>query len=183
VLDSPGYGGVTGKNIPDALKREWDKVDIILFVCNAAQAARQADAAQLNAIRRYFQQKCKKQTLPVILVAATHIDLLRPAREWQPPYNIQQAQRPKEHSIRQACIAIAQDFDLGLDQVVPVCMMPNQAPYNIEDGLIPLIHERLKDAKRVLFLRCLCHQQDRSYWKNWRDQIRRSGQIILDFIP
>jgi uncharacterized protein len=183
VLDSPGYGGLTHKNIPEALKREWDKVDIILFVCNAAQAARQVDAEQLNAIRLYFQQERTNQTLPVILVAATHIDLLRPLREWKPPYNIQQPQRPKEHSIRQACEAIARDFNLDLDHVLPVCIAPNQIAYNIEEGLIPLMHEHLQDAKRVLFLRCLRHQQQRSYWRRWRDQIRRSGQIILNLAP
>jgi predicted GTPase len=183
VLDSPGYGSLTHKNIPEALKREWDKVDIILFVCNAAQAAREADAEQLSAIRSYFQQERQNQTLPIILVTATHIDLLRPVREWQPPYNIQQPQRPKELSIRKACEAIAQDFSLELDHVLPVCMAPNQTAYNIEEGLIPLMHEHLKDAKRVLFLRCLRHQQAHDYWQRWRDQIRRSGQIILNLMP
>ncbi|WP_228124846.1 GTPase family protein [Candidatus Methylospira mobilis] len=183
VLDSPGYGGLAHNNIPEELKREWDKVDIILFVCHAAQAARQADAEQLNALRGYFQQERKNQTLPVILVAATHIDLLRPVREWQPPYNIQQPQRAKERSIRQACEAIAHDLGLELEQVLPVCMAPDRPAYNIEEGLIPLMREHLQDAKRVLFLRCLRHQQDIGYWRRWRDQIRRSGQIILSLMP
>ena len=179
VLDSPGYGGLTHENVPEALKQEWAKVDVILMVCNAAQAARQADAQQLDAIRRYFQEECQNQTLPVILAVATQIDRLRPLREWQPPYNIQDPKRPKEHSIRQACAAIAQDLSLPLDHIVPVCMAPEHAAYNIEEGLIPLIHDQLNDAQRVRYLRCLRHQQDISYWKHWKQQAIQAGQLIL----
>ncbi|MDD1644681.1 MAG: 50S ribosome-binding GTPase [Methylococcaceae bacterium] len=179
VLDSPGYGGLTHENVPEALKREWAKVDVILMVCNAAQAARQADFQQLEAIRRYFQEECQNQTLPVILAVATQIDRLRPVREWQPPYNIQDPKRPKEHSIRQACAAIAQDLNLPLDHIVPVCMAPEQPAYNIEEGLIPLIHDQLNEAQRVRYLRCLRHQQDISYWKHWKQQAIQAGQLIL----
>ena len=179
VLDSPGYGGLTHDKVPEALKQEWAKVDVILMVCNAAQAARQADAQQLDAIRRYFQKERQNQALPVILAVATQIDRLRPVREWQPPYNIQHPKRPKEHSIRQACAAIAQDLSLPLEHIVPVCMAPEQSTYNIEEGLIPLIHEQLNEAQRVRYLRCLRHQQDISYWKHWKQQAIQAGQLIL----
>ena len=179
VLDSPGYGGLMHGKVPDALKQEWAKVDVILMICNAAQAARQADAQQLDAIRRYFQEKCQNQTLPVILAVATHIDRLRPVREWQPPYNIQDPQRPKEHSIRQACAAIAHDLSLPLEHIVPVCLAPEQATYNIDEGLIPLIHEQLNEAQRVRYLRCLRYQQDISYWKHWKQQAIQAGQLIF----
>ncbi len=179
VLDSPGYGGLTHDKAPGALKQEWAKVDVILMVCNAAHAARQADARQLDAIRRYFQEERKNQNLPVILAVATQIDRLRPLREWQPPYNIQRPKRPKEHNIREACAAIAQDLSLPLEHIVPVCMAPEQSAYNIEEGLIPLIHEQLNEAQRVRYLRCLRHQQDISYWKHWKQQAIQAGQLIL----
>ena len=179
VLDSPGYGGLMHDKVPDALKQEWAKVDVILLVCNAAQAARQADAQQLEAIRRYFQEERQNQALPVILAVATQIDRLRPVREWQPPYNIQHPTRPKEHSIRQACAAIAQDLSLPLEHIVPVCLAPEQSAYNIEEGLIPLIHEQLNEAQRVRYLRCLRYQQDISYWKHWKQQAIQAGQLIF----
>ncbi len=181
VLDSPGYGGLQHHEVPQDLKQEWAKVDVILMVCNAAQAARQADAQQLNAIRRYFQEECQNQTLPVILVVATQIDRLRPVREWQPPYNIQNPTRPKELSIRKACAIIAEDLSLALDQVVPVCMAPEFSTYNIEEGLIPVILEQLNEAQRVRYLRCLRYQQDISYWKHWKQQAIQAGQLILKF--
>ena len=121
---------------PTALQQEWAKVDVILMVCNAAQAARQVDSQQLNAIRHYFQEQCTNQALPVILAVATHIDRLRPIRDWQPPYNI-------------------------------------------EDGLMPLIHEHLNAEQRVRYLRCLRQQQAQSYWRHWRKQALQAGQLIF----
>ncbi len=180
VLDSPGYGGLKHVEVPFALKQEWAKVDVILMVCNVAQAARHVDVQQLDAIRHYFQEECQNQAMPVILAVATQIDRLRPLREWQPPYNIQHPKRPKEHSIRQACAAIAQDLSLPLNHIVPVCMAPEQSTYNIEEGLIPLIHEQLNDAQRVRYLRCLRHQQNISYWKHWKKQAIQAGQLILN---
>ena len=48
VLDSAGYGGLEHEHAPTALKKEWAKVDVILIVCNASQAARSEDAKQLH---------------------------------------------------------------------------------------------------------------------------------------
>lgn len=181
ILDSPGYGGLKHADVPQTLKQEWAKVDVILMVCNAAQAARQADVQQLDAIRLYFQLERPNQTLPVILVVATQIDRLRPVREWQPPYNIQEPKRPKEKTILQACTAIAQDLNVPNDHVVPVCLAPEYASYNIEEGLIPLILEQLSDAQRVRYLRCLRNQQAISYWKHWKQQAIQAGQLFLKF--
>ncbi len=179
LLDSAGYGGLTHDSAPEALKQQWAKVDVILMVCNATQAARQIDAAQLEAIRRYFQEQCPNQALPVIIAVATQIDRLRPIREWQPPYNIDQPYNAKAHNIRQACEAIAEDLRLPLDCVVPVCLAPGQAAYNIEDGLMPLIHEHLNEAQRVRYLRCLRQQQAEGYWRQWRKQAQQAGRLIF----
>jgi hypothetical protein len=182
ILDSAGYGGLMHEQAPAALKREWAKVDVILMVCNAAQAAREVDTQQLNAIRHYFQEQRPNQALPVIIGVATHCDRLRPVREWNPPYNIQQPDNAKAHSIRQACEAMAQDLNLPLDSIVPVCLAPEKPAYNIEDGLMPLIYEHLNAAQRVRYLRCLRQQQAENYWKQWRKQALQAGQLILNKI-
>ncbi len=180
ILDSAGYGGLMHDQMPAALKQEWAKVDVILMVCNATQAARQVDAEQLEAIRHFFQEQCPNQALPVIIAVATHCDRLRPIREWQPPYNIQQPDNAKAHSIRQACDAITQDLSLPLDCIVPVCLATEKPAYNIDDGLIPLIHEHLNAAQRVRYLRCLRQHQSESYWQQWRKQALHAGQLIFN---
>lgn len=180
ILDSAGYGGLMHEQVPADLKQEWAKVDVILIVCNAVQAARDVDAQQLKAIRHYFLEQCPNQALPVIIAVATQIDRLRPVREWQPPYNIQQPDNAKAYSIRQACEAIAQDLDLPLNCIVPVYLGAEKPAYNVEDGLVALIHEHLNEAQRVRYLRCLRQQQGKSYWRQWRKQALKAGQLILD---
>lgn len=180
ILDTAGYGGAMHAPASAALKREWEKVDVILIVCNAAQAARRVDAQQLDAVRQYFQNECPNQTLPIIIAVATHVDRLRPMREWSPPYQIQQPDTAKAHSIRQACLSIADDLNLPAGCIVPVCLAPEIAAYNIEDGLLPLIHEHLNAAQRVRYLRCLRQQQKEGYWRHWREQALKAGQLILD---
>jgi uncharacterized protein len=179
ILDSAGYGGLMHDSTSSEVKQELAKIDVILIVCNAAQAARHADAQNLNSVRHYFQQECPNQSLPVIIAVATHIDRLRPLREWEPPYQIQQPDNPKAQNILKACLVIAEELSLSPDSIVPVCLAPEKT-YNIEDGLLPLIHEHLNAAQRVRYLRCLRQQQTESYWRHWRKQALNAGQLILD---
>lgn len=184
ILDSAGYGGMLHDEAPAALQQEWAKVDVILVVCNAAQAARDADAEQLKAVRDYFLKQCRQQKLPVIIAVATHIDQLRPKQEWRPPYDIQNPAAGKGQNIRMACDAIAQDFAQVLEAndlkaVVPVCLAQDKPAYNIDDGLVPAIHEHLDEAQRVRYLRCLRRQQQQSYWRQWREQVKNLGQTLL----
>ncbi|MBU1058707.1 MAG: 50S ribosome-binding GTPase [Proteobacteria bacterium] len=180
ILDSAGYGSLLNDQNLVALKREWKNIDVIILVCNATQAARHMDAQQLQAVRCYFQQECRTQALPVIIAVATHIDRLRPVREWNPPYQIIQPDNAKAHNIREACLAISKDLNLPPECIVPVCLAPEKMVYNIEEGLLPLIHEHLNAAQRVRYLRCLREQQAESHWRHWRKQAVNAGQILLD---
>lgn len=178
ILDSAGYGGLTDEVLPDDMKAEWTKIDIVLMVCSAANAARNTDMTQLNAIRHYFQEH-RKQVMPVVIGVATHIDRLRPLQEWQPPYNVQTPYNKKAQNIRAFCETMAHDLDLPLENIVPVCLSPQAGAYNIDDGLMPIIHEKLNDAQRVRYLRCLRHQQNKSYWQQWRKQALGAGRFFF----
>lgn len=180
ILDSAGYGGLEHEDAPGLLKKAWEEIDIVLIVCNASHAAREEDAKQLQKLRHEFQLHRKNRTLPVIVAVATQIDRLRPFREWLPPYNIQEPQSIKAQGILEVCEAISKDLSLPLGFIVPVCLAPDKPTYNLDDGLIPLIHEQLDDAQRSRYLRCLKNQKDKSYWREWRKQISNTGQFIID---
>ena len=180
ILDSAGYGGLEHEDAPAILKKAWEEIDVVLIVCNASHAAREEDAKQLQKLRHEFQLHRKNRTLPVIIAVACQIDKLRPFREWLPPYNIQDPQSIKAQSIREVCEAISHDLTLPLDRIVPVCLAPEKPTYNLDDGLIPLIHELLDDAQRARYLRCLVHKKDKSYWKEWRKQVINTGQFVID---
>lgn len=177
ILDSAGFDQLSDKPLA-SLQKASETVDLILLVCNAAQATRKSDAELLQAIRNHYQTKLANRALPVILAVATHIDLLRPMREWQPPYNLETAESIKAQTIRLACTAIAQDLKLDLAEVVPVCLKADQPTYNIEDGLIPVIQAHLDQAQRALYLRCLRQQQSQSYWQQLFKQMRNAGRIF-----
>ena len=180
ILDSAGYGGLLQDQESVASKGEWKNIDVIIIVCNVTEAARKMDVLQLQAIRHYFQRECPNQALPVIIAVATHVDRLRPVREWNPPYQIVQPDNAKARNIRDACLAISQELHLSPGSVVPVCLAPDKMVYNVEEGLLPLIHENLNAAQRVRYLRCLRAQQAESYWRHWRKQAVKAGQILLD---
>ncbi len=179
ILDSAGYGGLTDNIMPDDLKKEWTKIDIILMVCSASNAARSKDVAQLNAIRHYFQEQ-RKQAMPVVIGVATHIDRLRPLQEWQPPYNVEKPDNSKAKNIRAFCEAIANDLSLPLKNIVPVCLNAQMETYNIDECLIPMIHDQFNDdAQRVRYLRCLRYQQDKSYWQQLGKQALGLGRVFF----
>ena len=69
---------------------------------------------------------------------------------------------------------------LPLSHIVPVCLAPEKLTYNIDDGLMPLIHELLDDAQRARYLSCLNNQKDKSYWREWRKQISNTGQFFIN---
>jgi len=179
ILDSAGYGGLEHEDAPDILKKAWQEIDVVLIVCNASQAAREEDAKQLQKLRHEFQLHRKNRNLPVIIAVASQIDKLRPFREWLPPYNIQDPQSIKAQNIRDVCETISKDLNLPLDRIVPVCLAPEKPTYNLDDGLIPLIHELLDDAQRARYLRCLNNQKNKNNWQEWRKQIINSGQLII----
>lgn len=179
ILDSAGYGGLNNQLLAQIIEKQCLAIDIILMVCNASNAARHADVAQLDNIRHYFQSQ-PNQALPVIIAVITHIDRLRPLQQWQPPYNIQNPDNTKAHNIRAVCEVIAKDLNLPLKNIVPVCLNPQMDNYNIEQGLIPMIDAHLNEAQRVRYLRCLRYSQQQSYWQQWYKQAVKMGRLFFD---
>jgi predicted GTPase len=152
--------------------------DLILLVCSATNAARHADRQLLNNINALFQRR-PDLIAPPLLVVLTHVDQLRPLREWDPPYNIAQPQRPKEQAIRGAMEATAEDLGIDASDVIAVNPLPEQS-YNIEEGVIPAILGKLDQAQRVKYLRCLRELKREDHWNRLREQAWKAGRILLD---
>ncbi|MGY6528889.1 MAG: GTPase family protein [Cyanobacterium sp.] len=95
LLDTPGYEQI---NRPEYLEKVLDysrRADIVLLLNPALDPALQMD--------RDFLVKLQEdgQDIPIFTVI-TQVDRLRPMREWQPPYDWQRGNKPKEISIRDA---------------------------------------------------------------------------------
>ncbi|MEY4195843.1 MAG: hypothetical protein RLZZ226_2211 [Pseudomonadota bacterium] len=148
LIDTPGFG----VNV-DWLTKNRDilsQIDLLFLVCSVREAARQADRLFLEALKNHYATRLNRR-LPPIIVVATHIDQLRPARDWAPPYNVVEPETPKAESIRAALDAIRQDLQLeaaGAD-LVPVCLRDG---YNLDILWLAVAH-RLDDAAKAKVLR------------------------------
>ncbi|MDQ3773474.1 MAG: 50S ribosome-binding GTPase [Pseudomonadota bacterium] len=177
VLDSAGYAGPAADQGFHEAEAELLRSDLILLVCSATNAARHADRQLLNNINVLFQRR-PDLIAPPLLVVLTHVDQLRPLREWDPPYNIAQPQRPKEQAIRAAMEATAEDLGIDVGDVIAVNSRPEQI-YNIEEGVIPAILGKLDHSQRVQYLRCLRELKREDHWNRLREQAWKAGRILL----
>lgn len=151
VLDSNGFGGAGDESARSRLFAAIETVDLIVAVTSARQAARKLECETLEEARGRFAASTRR-ACPPIIVAATHIDELRPAREWAPPYDFVAGDSPKEQSVRTAIDAISRDFQIPIDRVIPICLV-EAAEYNVDEALMPAIAAVLPEADRAKFLR------------------------------
>ncbi len=95
LWDSPGYEQAERADRRQQVLDYAPRADLLLLVTPALDPALQMDVDFLQAA------KSQVADLPVIAVV-NQVDRLRPLKEWNPPYDWQQGDRPKEISIREA---------------------------------------------------------------------------------
>ncbi|MGZ5007312.1 MAG: GTPase [Methylobacter sp.] len=176
ILDCEGYGSDDNRCPQAKISQEISRSDIILLAVSAINAARDPDKKMLQAIRDCFELK-DKNSLPPVIVALTHIDQLRPVREWQPPYDVMNPGSIKAQAIRLMMDTVTAELNLNIDQVAPVSLKPG-FEYNVEEGLVPAIFQQLEQAKQVRYLRCLSEYHKQDYWRRLWRQSKRAGQYI-----
>ena len=113
LWDTPGYEQI---NIPELRQEVLDytkNADLLLLVTPVLDPSLQIDVDFLKEI------KANVTDLPIITVV-TQVDKLRPIREWQPPYDWQWGERPKEISIREGTKYRARLLGDFSQQILPV---------------------------------------------------------------
>ncbi|WP_068815040.1 GTPase family protein [Phormidesmis priestleyi] len=95
LWDSPGYEQVDRAELRDQVLDHAAHADLVLLATPALDPALQMDLDFLRDLQAEIPD------LPTIAIV-TQVDRLRPIREWQPPYEWQTGDRPKEISIREA---------------------------------------------------------------------------------
>ena len=174
IFDSPGYGDhVTW--VEENLA-ELQMVDLVLLVCSAVQAGRAADRQFLESLRILYA-KTPDRVPPPVIVVLTHIDLLRPSREWNPPYNFEQASSSKESQIRLCMEHVAETLFIPLEQVQAVCFKSGDE-WNIE-AVWAVIASQLPQARRSRYLRCLKDGFERERWELILRQLGNAGRMMV----
>ena len=173
LIDTPGLAGA---NSFEDLIESAAQADMVLWVVSATRAAREIDRQALDAIRSHFSAEPNRRRPPMLLVL-THIDSLRPFNEWEPPYDLSDAARPKSQSIRGAMEAASSDLGFAANEIVPVRVDVAVAPYNI-DALWAKLMELVPEAQRARLLRTLSDIKSASSWAAVWSQAANAGRVI-----
>jgi predicted GTPase len=172
LVDMPG--------LEDGIEEEFlgqvARADLVVWVASATQPARDTDRKALAAVRAWAAAQLTRRVPPIVL-ALTHIDELRPAREWQPPYDIVAPAVPKAHSIRAAIDSVAKVLDLTAAAIVPVAMPPDRETYNI-DALWAAIARELDEARLVQLDRLRIGRQGSSL-RELAEQLGQAGRVVV----
>jgi predicted GTPase len=174
LVDTPGFD--ERRESAAQLLTQAERADLILWVASAIQPARGPDRARLDEVRAWAREQLSRRT-PPFLLALTHVDELRPATEWRPPYDVTVPAGAKARAIRAAMEAAARALDLPVTAVVPVAMPPNRTPYNL-DTLWARIALELDEARLVQFDRLRLGQKGLSV-RALAEQLGRAGRTII----
>jgi len=174
VFDTPGCD--TEWLTEQALRKAALDADLLIWVCAVHRPDRQSDRTRLDGLRSTFAARTNHRP-PPILVAVSHIDQLRPLREWQPPYDLQNPQGAKAAHIQAAVTAVAGDLAMPIDDVIPVCLAEGRI-YNVDDVLWAAVIGRQDEAGKVRFLRCLEQRKREENWTLLRRQLINAGRWL-----
>jgi predicted GTPase len=151
LWDSPGYEQIDRDDYRELLLDYAHQADLLLLVTPAMDPALQMDVELLGDMRKEVAD------LGAIAIV-TQVDRLRPLREWNPPYNWQTGERPKETSIREATQYRQEQLGEVCDRVLPLVTRDsatNRQPWNADalaTALIELV-EPTKELRLARFLR------------------------------
>ena len=113
LLDTPGYEQTNRPEFRQQVLDYATTADLLLLVTPALDPALQMDLDFLEAL--------KADVRDLIAVGiVTQVDRLRPIREWNPPYDWRDGEKPKEKSIREATIYRAELLGEICDLILPL---------------------------------------------------------------
>ncbi|MEH1917581.1 GTPase family protein [Nostoc sp.] len=153
LWDTPGYEQVNRAELRNLVLDYAINSDLLLLATPALDPALQMDVDFLQDI------KAEVADLPAIAIV-TQVDRLRPIREWQPPYDWEWGDRPKEIAIREATEYRAKLLGNFCNLVLPVVTgdsKTNRVAWGVEAlslGLVDAIAPT-KQLRLARFLRNL----------------------------
>lgn len=183
IQDTVGYGqkDQAEKDLEETMEL-CATSDIVLLTMNAVDAARDMDRRVVKRMNEWFLLHPERRR-PLILAVLTHIDLLSPAMEWDPPYEAWQGgdvRSSKDKAIRDAVEHVKELLKPQISEVIPVCSAGERTRlYGVEEWLIPAILGKMDDARAIMLLRILHLEADRTTWWKVFEQTRNLGTVAI----
>ncbi len=157
LWDTPGYEQVNRGELRELVLDYATNADLLLLVTPARDPALQMDVDFLQEI------KSSVADLPTVAIV-TQVDRLRPIREWQPPYDWESGDRPKEIAIREATEYRAQILRDYCNLVLPVVtsdIKTGRAAWGVDALSLGLV-EAIAPAKQLRLARFLRNLEART---------------------
>lgn len=157
LWDTPGYEQVKRQDLREQVLDYATQADLLLLVTPALDPALQMDGDFLKDI------KAEVPNLPA-LVAVTQVDRLRPIREWNPPYDWQWGNQPKEKSIREATQYRLERMGEFCDRVLPIVtadLQSGRVAWGV-DALSVALVEFVSPAKQLRLARFMQNLEART---------------------
>jgi predicted GTPase len=180
IYDTIGFGGAGDKSAQTKLNAELDECDLLIAVTSATTAAREVDRKLLDEARLRFESRIRRAAPPIV-VALSHIDAVRPIKEWAPPYDFGSGESTKERNIRDAVQAVAEDLQVPPTRVVPVCLKEGQI-YHVNEGLLPLLVQMMPEAERAKLLRVLMQNRDAQQRESLKRLLVKAGLAAAELV-
>jgi uncharacterized protein len=147
LTDTPGLDG--SEATVKAIFREALQADLVIWVSQANQPAKALDKQFLEQWNRYFESNLARKK-PPILLATTHNDLLPPAGEWHPPYDMTQSDKQKVKSMTDALAYTRKAIGLPEESLaVPVALLAGERSFNLDvlRGLLQSVAGEARSAQ------------------------------------
>ncbi|MGB3401343.1 MAG: GTPase family protein [Microcoleaceae cyanobacterium] len=157
LWDTPGYEQINRSDLRDLVLDYATTADLLLLVTPALDPALQMDADFLQDL------KAEIDDLPAIAIV-TQVDRLRPVREWNPPYDWQLGNSPKEKSIREATqyrAELLEEYCSGVLPIVTADYNTNRAAWGTGSLSVALV-EAITPAKQFRLARFLRNLEART---------------------
>jgi uncharacterized protein len=157
LWDTPGYEQVNREDFRKLVLDYATNADLLLLVTPALDPALQMDVDFLRDL------KAEVTDLPAIAIV-TQVDRLRPIREWEPPYDWESGDRPKEVAIREATKYRTQLLGEFCDLVLPIVtsdIKTNREAWGIEALSLGLV-DAIVPAKQLRLARFLRNLEART---------------------
>ncbi|BAZ50783.1 small GTP-binding protein domain-containing protein [Nostoc sp. NIES-4103] len=157
LLDTPGYEQVNRGELRKLVLDYATTADLLLLVTPALDPALQMDVDFLKELQTEVSD------LRAIAVV-TQVDRLRPIREWQPPYDWEGGDRPKEIAIRQATEYRVQLLGEFCNLVLPIVtsdIKTGRVSWGVEALSLGLV-EAIAPAKQLRLARFLRNLEART---------------------
>ena len=178
LLDTVGYGDA---DMTPAQRQEslhaLASSDLVWLVMAANNPARELDKGVLTELKRLIDADPTRK-MPAVVGVLTHVDLLRPLMEWEPPYDWQSPARPKAQTIHDVVAFTRETFGELLAAVVPVCVEPDRE-WGVEEGLLPATTVLLDEAHAGAVIRTLQSGLDRERYRMVAKQMADLGRKFL----